>query len=426
MGNVRGIKGYLSESGPAAYDTSTMPLDLSLLHPQLQELGNHVAEQRGEFAARLERALATAAGASTDSALHDLQDRIETHRGRYTWLVGVPVGPMTDRIRAPAPPADHAVVAVDGSQIEIERDAPVACYLLNIGQVTLRYGSQPEAQLCSMPTLRFGPEQLTVTDPKHKTREQAVDSVILGALRSTAELDALADLAERLPADLPAVGLIDGTLVQWGFSGQGYPRFLRDRLLGGYLKALDRLRVVASRRPFAIASYISLPRATEAVNALRLAVCPFPTPDCDANCGTLSASDRPCDAVGRVRDRDLFARLLHRGERSERFESRSSVVMEDYGTHGISFFYLNAGPEVVRVEVPEWSLPDIDLIHAAIWKQITLGNGYPVALAEAHEQAVVRAADRDLFWELVETASGVGANLPRRSEKNVAKRRRAV
>ena len=403
-----------------------MPLDLSLLHPQLQELGSHIAEQRGEFAARLERALAEAADASADSALGDLQERIDTHRGRYTWLVGVPTGPMTDRTGAPAVPPDHAVAAVDGSQIEVERDAPVACYLLNIGQVTLRYGSQPEASLSSVPTLRYGPEQLTVTDPKRKTREQMVDGVMLGALRAAAELDALADIAEDLPADLPAVGLIDGTLVQWGFSGQGYPRFLRDRLLGGYLDALERLRDIASRKPFAVASYISLPRATEAVNALRLAICPFPAPDCDANCGALSSSDRPCEAVGRVRDRDLFGRLLGLGERSVRFESRSSVVVEDYGPHAVSFFYLNAGPEVARVEVPEWSLPHTDLLHAAVWSQIALGNGYPVALAEAHEQAVVRAADRDLFWELVEAAGGVGGNLPRRSEKNVAKQRRAV
>ncbi len=403
-----------------------MPLDLSLLHPQLQELGGHVAEQRAEFAARLEQALVAATEASTETALPDLRDRIETHRGRYTWLVGTPAGPITGRSESTAPPADHAVVAVDGSQIEIERDAPVACYLVNIGQVTLRYGSAPDAKLGSVPTLRFGSEQLLITNPKRKTREQVIDGVILGALRSTAELEGLAQIAEELPSDLPAVGLIDGTLVQWGFSGQGYPAFLRERLLGGYLEALDRLREVASRRQFAIASYISLPRATEAVNALRLAICPFPTPDCDANCGALDAADRPCDAVGRVRDRDLFGRLLDRGERSERFESRSSVVLEDYGAHAVSFFYLNAGTEVARVEVPEWSLPAIDLVHGAIWNQITLGNGYPVALAEAHEQAVVRAGDRELFWELVETASGAGARLPRRSEKNVAKRRRPV
>ena len=403
-----------------------MPLDLSLLHPQLQQLGRHLAERRGEFVSRLEVALRAADRASTDTRPDALRARIESNRGRYTWLVGDPEDPITNHTPAPPPPPESAVLAVDGSQIEVERDAPVACYLLNIGEVSLRYGENPSARLRSVPTLRFGSDQLTLADPKHRTREQVVDGVVLGALRSTAELEALATLAEESPSDLPTVGLIDGTLVQWGFSGQTYPGYLREQLLGGYLRAFDRLREVASNRTFAIASYISLPRATEAVNALRLEICPYPIPDCDKHCGSLDPSDRPCDAVSRIRDRELFGRILAPGERSGRFHSRSSVVVEDYGPHAVSFYYVNAGPEVVRIELPDWSHPRLDLIHSVVWNQISQGHGYPLALAEAHEQAVVRAADRDLFWELVDSASGSGSNLPRRSEKNVAKRRRPV
>jgi hypothetical protein len=403
-----------------------MPLDLSLLHPQLRELGEHLAANRGEFAARLNTALTVAERSSQDDRSGALRERIADHPGRYTWLVGDPVDPINTRESPTAPPFNRVVLAVDGSQIEVERDAPVACYLLNIGEVSLRYGETPGARLRSIPTLQFGSEQLTIADPKRKTREQVVDGVTLGALRATAELEALVSVAEELPEDMPAVGLIDGTLVQWGFSGQGYPSFLRDRLLGGYLRALDRLQALASHRPFAIASYISLPRATETVNALRLAVCPYPTPDCDKNCGSLDPSNRPCDTVARVRDRDLFGSILEPGDRSGRFDSKSSVVVEDYGPHAVSFYYINAGSEVGRFELPEWSVPRLDLVHSVVWSQVVLGQGYPVALAEAHEQAVVRVADRDLFWELVDAASGVGSNLPRRSEKNVAKRRRPI
>ena len=39
------------------------------------------------------------------------------------------------------------------------------------------------------------------------------------------------------------------------------------------------------------------------------------------------------------------------------------------------------------------------------------GHGYPVALAEAHEKAVITGADRELFWQMVET-SLVGEHLP--------------
>ena len=38
---------------------------------------------------------------------------------------------------------------------------------------------------------------------------------------------------------------------------------------------------------------------------------------------------------------------------------------------------------------------------AAVYRQIRLGMGYPIALSEAHEQAVVRAPERQAFFELL-------------------------
>ncbi len=37
--------------------------------------------------------------------------------------------------------------------------------------------------------------------------------------------------------------------------------------------------------------------------------------------------------------------------------------------------------------------------------QIRKGSGYPVSLSEAHEQAVVRASDRELFYDLLGSSS---------------------
>ncbi|UCC16211.1 MAG: nuclease, partial [Dehalococcoidales bacterium] len=42
--------------------------------------------------------------------------------------------------------------------------------------------------------------------------------------------------------------------------------------------------------------------------------------------------------------------------------------------------------------------------HSLILDQCRRGHGYPVALSEALEQAVVTGADRENFWQLVETA----------------------
>ena len=78
---------------------------------------------------------------------------------------------------------------------------------------------------------------------------------------------------------------------------------------------------------------------------------------------------------------------------------------ENYGDDlQVNFYYLNVGEEIARVEVPEWVARDtrlLDLGHSLILDQCRRGQGYPVAISEAHEQAVVRAADRRLFKEMV-------------------------
>jgi hypothetical protein len=394
-------------------------------------MASYLEQSRGDFSQRLETALSLVAEHAADAAaVQTLQEKIDGHRGRYSWLVPDLSEPMDARYAPDETPADFAVLAVDGSQIEVERDAPAACFLLNVGRVTLRYGSAPGAKLESVPVLHFGDERLVIRDPRNYTRERAVDGAILAALRATAEVRALAELARELPDGLPAVGLLDGTLVRWDLSG-GPDAYVKEQLLADYLAALEELQRIAAERPFAVASYISLPRATEAVNALRIAVCPYPIPDCAAHCKQVPNLQRSCDVVAKVRDRDLFARVLtDPGCRSSLFETRS-LVNQEYGPHAVSFWYLNTGrpqsrPETARVETPKWSHSRLRLLHSVIWDQVQLGDGYPLALAEAHEKAVIRAADRELFWQMVGAVATGDSLAAATSQKNVAKRRRLV
>jgi hypothetical protein len=41
------------------------------------------------------------------------------------------------------------------------------------------------------------------------------------------------------------------------------------------------------------------------------------------------------------------------------------------------------------------------MITKIVVDQVKKGYGYPVALAEAHEQAVVKGPDRDFFYHLI-------------------------
>ncbi len=64
--------------------------------------------------------------------------------------------------------------------------------------------------------------------------------------------------------------------------------------------------------------------------------------------------------------------------------------------------------------MPQWVAENeglLNLTHSLVLDQCRRGQGYPVALSEAHEQAVVTGADRENFWELVES-SLVAEHLP--------------
>jgi len=66
---------------------------------------------------------------------------------------------------------------------------------------------------------------------------------------------------------------------------------------------------------------------------------------------------------------------------------------------------LRLDDEVARIEIPKWVADDqvlLEQMHCVVLDQCRRGQGYPVALSEAHEQAVVTIGDRQNFWQLVE------------------------
>ena len=401
-----------------------MPIDRFELSRQVGELAEYLDEQSGEFGLRLANAVRAARDHSTPDAFAALMDKIETQRGVYSWLVPGISEPLTTSTAPTAAPRDYIVLAVDGSQIEIDRDSPFDAYLINVGRVLIRYGSGSEAVIDSKARTYYRPEDLVLGGRSRPGREQVVGSSVIAARRDTAEVSALADMAEQLPEGVPALGLLDGSLTQWRIAEAD--NIADPDVRGEYLDALSRLRAVAQKRDFAVASYISRPRAREVVNALRIAICPFETPNCGMYCRDKAEGERPCDDVARVRDRDVFDELLQGdGERSGVFRSSADEVA-GYGEHLPHFFYMAAEQELARVEVPEWSLERINLLHGLLRDQIGLGDGYPLALAEAHEEAVVRADDRNLFRQLLEDEAFQRSAPDRTSAKSAAKRQRSL
>ncbi len=401
-----------------------MPIDRFQLSRQVGELAEYLDDQRGEFSRRLAHALQAINTYSEPAIFEQLKDKLESQRGVYSWLVPGVTEPLTNVYEAPAPPRDYIVLAVDGSQIEIDRDSPFDAYLINIGRVYIRYGQSPDAHIESQAHTYYRPEDMVLGGSRRPGREHVIGSSVIAARRDTAEVSALADMAESLPEGVPAIGLLDGSLTQWRISEAD--NIADPDVRKQYIHALSRLQEVGNQREFVVASYISRPRAREVVNALRIAICPFDTPNCGTYCRDKAEGERPCDSIARVRDRDIFEELFEEdGQRSAVFRSTADEIAE-YGDHLPHFFYMAAENELARVELPQWSLGQTELLHSLLWDQLQLGDGYPLALAEAHEEAVVRADDRSLFRQLLENEAMQRSTPGRTSAKSEAKRQRSL
>jgi len=374
-------------------------LDLAQVVAQIEEMATSLKAREGERRAKLDFALDTLQSPAAE--LNQLRQKIET--SKTTWLVAG----LRERIDLCQPalpcPEDIIILASDGSHIDVDRHHAAHCFLINIGIAQLQYGQNPDAWLSSSPSLYFKDDEVVVSSPDG--RREVIEGQLLGIKRSIEECRLLAERASWLETSLPVVALLDGSLILWSLTGRTYQDFvIHELLVDGFLKYLDKLREISRGRQLAVASYISFPRSTDVVNALRLAICPHQPVDCDHYCPG-KFEGRECDAVAGLLDRDLFARLLAPGERSAIFSSRSSVVGKYYGAHEVNFFYIKLDGEVGRVEIPLWVAEDkklVELVHSAILDQCWRGLGYPVALSEAHEKAVVTGADREQFWSLVE------------------------
>ena len=81
------------------------------------------------------------------------------------------------------------------------------------------------------------------------------------------------------------------------------------------------------------------------------------------------------------------------------------------------------------MEFPQWvahATDLLDLVHALAFDQCQRGHGYPVALSEAHEKAVLTGTDREQFWHLVELALARSDLSTRTSAKSQSKRTRWI
>jgi hypothetical protein len=367
-------------------------LDLTKLAQQMQGISQQLTLEATATRQRLDRAQLLMAQANERQA--DLVQMQELWRDRLNFTAAMPLESLDTRIEIAAPPAAHTVIATDGSQIAPSHHEIAYCYLINVGRIILHYGQSKLPLLDSLPEVFYRPEDLYVSRQWGIRTEEW-----MGYQRTALEGQILAELAQALSDEMeaPTLALTDGSLIYWFL--EQLPAEARDRILAPILAAWDQLRAIA----VPLVGYISASRSGEALNFLRLQSCPYLAPDCMTHCSEV-VDRAPCQVLDPLKDAALWAIRLEPGQRSPLWKS-SARIQEFYGDHAIHFCYVNVGSEIARVEVPAWVATDENLLQSAlslVLGQVQKGYGYPVALAEAHNQAVVRGGDRARFFALLE------------------------
>jgi hypothetical protein len=315
---------------------------------------------------------------------------------RTSWLVAGISSPLDAAHPLPERPRSYTALSSDGSQIFPDRHEALPCYLLNISSIALTYGDNAGARLDSGPSLFYRDDDRFTT---WGGKRIPADSEVISLKRTLMEFERILELVKGNVTDGNTIALSDGTLILWRL--EAAPPDFRNGIMVPFLRIMDEFKSL--RIP--VAGYISYPGSTDVINALRVGLCPEKVSYCN-QCPYTELPELPCSPIEGLTDRFLFSTVLDTGEASPVFSS-SSKILEMYGDHRIYFFYINIGEEIARVEIPEWVAGDerlLSLVHTLVFDQAKKGKGYPVAIAEAHEQAVVKAKDRDFFFSLVREA----------------------
>ncbi|MQG38735.1 MAG: DNA double-strand break repair nuclease NurA [SAR202 cluster bacterium] len=322
---------------------------------------------------------------------------------------------------------EYRVISTDGSHIGIDRDLPTKCFLINIGIADFLYGDEANAELINIPRLYAKEEDLIIRE-KDGMGFHPIEDSLLNAKRSVEEILALAKVLGETDFKVPTLGLVDGPLAVYGLPGVSNKQYVIDHLVrDGFESALASIKSKVNNDLLGVIGFTSLPGNRDVSKMLSANICENRSDKSGFYCHYRGSNIMSIcsNCIGGVLDREIFAGILKKGERSPIFLPKKN----DNQINEIAFFYLNVGSEIARIEIPMWNIKEaesIDLIQSVLMEQTERGHGYPVVLMEAHEQAVINSADRRAFADtIVEYLSGDGSR-PYESAKALSKKIRGI
>lgn len=281
------------------------------------------------------------------------------------------IEPLDTCFRADTKLREYAVCGIDGSQIYPDRHEGFAEYLINIGTAYFRYAHVSHAELKNKPYLFSGFESGTTAT--------LVTPEFVNGQRTYYELKHATEVARY--HELPII-MFDGALMFWHLQTPA----MQERFLVDYVAYLALLHTQDTK----YLGYISASHSREIVTLLEQAA---PLMDSAV-------------VFDHLVDTDIMEFFLKPGEFTQVFSPLSDLSNAYPAPLRPCFMYLHVGNEIARIELPTYiaDRPDtVTYLATSVLDQVAKGNGYPVALSEAHEQAVVKAADRDFFYQMLQT-----------------------
>ncbi len=272
----------------------------------------------------------------------------------------------------------YGVIGVDGSQIYPDKHQGVGCFLINIGSVVLSYGKVGS-------NVFFDSYPYFFVDAGQEQNCSLVD--LVNAKRDVFELEyGYKKMLEYQKNEYqePVICMMDGTFI---FRHMSQEEHFRNYFLTRSIAQLD----LYSQKNMMLMGYLSYPRSKELIALVSLYM---------QKKGQVLSDEQLFDAM-------MLEYILKPGQRTTVFYHRSSIVSL-YPEHlAPCFVYCHVGSEIVRIEFPRYEATQeyVDLLCFVAYDQAQKGVGYPVSLAEAHEQAVVTHDDRDFFYHMIKQVS---------------------
>jgi hypothetical protein len=383
-----------------------MSLNLSRILPQINRLGESIAERRRVQHETLPKIIEGLQLAS-EIGLEALRTRVTAAGDR--WPGAAPSDEPVDGVfSAPPLPDRFTVIGADGSQIYPDRHTSAFYYLINIGSISVTHGSHEVPFTNQDPSFYFSQDEL------FDTQGRPIQPAMVNLRRDVAEMQALAETATKAD-DHPMLALLDNSLLLWmTLEADVGARREIDQCLAEYLEAMDLLR----RENVALAGFIDRPRNANTLALIHLAqLAP----------GDINVDVLRINPFRGLTDYDLFHTLLPVGSRSARFIYTSPLNRDfESAGHQVQYFYLNPGPgdRVVRVEIPTWvgeQPTHLNSLHAGLLHECSTTGGFPYALVRAHELAVVNPRERQMVERHIERILLQSGDVRGPSQKSITK-----